>query len=116
MKMTIAQKRYQEVKRLAAYGKKSPDENLRDAERLMNSFYRYVPFSIRVFEWSNNERFYTRNKNFVAAQDMRSYEWFMRLRKQFNDLFGLTLMEPGLYPIIVNGSGYIAINTYYYND
>lgn len=112
-KLTIAQQRWQEVKRLALFHSDDPTEaDLQEASRLMNSLYRLVGLSERNCNWSNNER--TCNSKWLADSEDREMRWMKRLDNEFREFCGLHLMWPGIYPLIVDQDGYSRVGMHYY--
>lgn len=96
-RMTIAQKRWIEVNKLAKLKNAEPtEEDIREASRNMNSLYRLVGLSERNMYLSNDER--TANLKSTARSEDREYRWMRRLEKTFKETYGLKLVFPGLYP------------------
>lgn len=109
MRMTIAQKRWAEVEKLARIKNPEPTEaDIREASRNMNSLYRLIGLSERNVYLSNTER--TANLRSTAESEDREYRWSRRLAKTFRDTYGLDLMWPGIYPVFRNHE----ISFYYY--
>lgn len=117
-KMTIAQMREREVEKLATIGNTNPTEqDIREAQRLMNSFYRLCGLCETNLYLSNNER--TANTRRTAESEARQDKWFERLNKEFNELYGLQLYYCGFCPSIghdyKHGGCVEIINRYFYN-
>lgn len=113
-KLTIAQKRWNEVKRLAAMKNPEPtDEDLREAEKAMNSYYRLCGLSERNLYLSNDER--TCNRASTKASEDRELKWHKRLDKIFQETYGLRLKYFGYHPTISYPDNRQAISIYFYN-
>lgn len=117
-KMTIAQMRKREAEKLATIGNANPTEqNIREAQRLMNSFYRLCGLCETNLYLSNNER--TANTRRTAESEARQNKWFERLNKEFNERYGLQLYYCGFCPSIghdyKHGGCVETINRYFYN-
>ena len=99
MRMTIAQMREKELRRLAAYKNSDPsDEDIAEARRLMNSYYRLCGLCETNLYLTNDER--THDKPYTKRSEERESKWHKRLDKQFNELYGLRLVYCGYYPSI----------------
>lgn len=99
MKMTIAQMRAREVRRLAEYHAENyTDADLREAERLMNSFYRLCGLAETNLYLANNER--TCNSRYTAESEAREDRWYKRLSGEFKKFAGLELFYAGYAPSI----------------
>ena len=116
-KMTIAQLREKEVYRLSEIIE-GPDPEyedhraaLREAHRLMNSYYRLCGLSERVLYLSNNER--TCNSKYTLELEDREYNWYMRLDGEFKK-YGLHLYTAWSFPQIFNEDNRLAITPYFY--
>lgn len=97
--MTIAQQRAAEVRRLAEYhGADYSAADLREAERLMNSFYRLCGLAERNLYLANDER--TVNSSSTKASEDREYRWYKRLSEEFTSFAGLELYYAGYMPSI----------------
>ena len=108
---TIAQKRREEVEKLAAFG----DGDLEKAQSLMNSFYRFCALDEKVFYAENDEALHNSwsTKKMVEKRD----RWLDRLKKKFA-AYGLTLTYCGYLPSIgtvdKHGGFSEKINRYFY--
>ena len=99
-RMTIAQLREKEVERLARYKTDDPTENdIVEARRCMNSFYRLCGIDERLLYLENDERWH--DKPYTKRLEEQRDKWHKRLDKQFNDLYGLRLVYCGYCPSIV---------------
>lgn len=113
-RMTIAQMREREVLRLARAKEENPSaETIREAQRLMNSFYRLAALDDRNLYLSNNER--TANSRYTAQSEERAYKWWLRLRDEFRAFCGYSLEYFGHLPTITDGDGSQKISAFYYN-
>ena len=111
MKKTIAEQRAEQVNELY---KRNESLGRGNANRLMNSFYRYVGLRVRNVEDDNNER--KANSRWHKANEDREEKWLIRLEKQFKE-YGLIIVFYGIYPTITeHEGGSETIYTYYYND
>ena len=113
-KKTIAQLRYEQVKKLACRISEDPTEkDIRNAERIMNSYYRLSGLLERCLYLSNTES--TCNSKYTAMQEEKADRWIERLKKELNR-YGLTLVFYGYLPTITTEPGSSSvINTYFYN-
>lgn len=112
--MTIAQQRRKEVLKLAAMHEENPsDETIREAERLMNSYYRLAGLDYRLLDISNDTR--TCNLWYTQKLEDKAYRWWRRLSKEFTDFCGLRLQYFGALPSIVDKDNYRKIHTFWYN-
>ena len=99
-RMTIAQLREKEVERLARYKTDEPTEDdIKEARRCMNSFYRLCGIDERLLYLENDARFC--DKPYTKRLDEKRDKWHKRLDKQFHDLYGLNLVYCGYCPSIV---------------
>lgn len=117
MELSIAEKRRKEVHRLAKM--KSEDltvENIVEAEKIMNSYYRLVHLCERNLLLSNCEA--TCNRRSTKESEEREEKWYKRLDKQFRETYGLQLTYFGYYPTICyqsdKGGLAQAISVYFY--
>ena len=112
-RMTIAQLREKEVHRLASYkNEKLTEEDLNEARKIQNSYYRLCGLSERVCERQNDERYcdsYSTHK-----MEEKEERWIKRLGEELKP-YGLKLIYPGIYPVIYTESGSHAIGTYFYD-
>ena len=98
-KLTIAQLREKEVKRLAQFHTDNPtEEDIMKARKLMNSFYRLCGLSERNLYLTNCE--HTCNKPSTKESEEREYKWFKLLNKEFREFCGLELVYCGYHPSI----------------
>ena len=118
-KMTIAQLREREVFRLAEIKNPNPtDEDLNEARRNMNSFYRLCGLCETNLYNANEER--TCNTAWHRRNEEREDKWHRRLDKIFSDTYGLRLVYCGYAPSIgtmdaTNGGFSEKINRWFYN-
>ena len=99
MKMTIAQMREKELHRLAAYKNAEPSgEDIAEARKIMNSYYRLCGLCERNLNLANDARWH--DKPYTKQSEAREQKWFERLDKQFNELYGLRLNYCGYMPSI----------------
>ena len=114
--MTIAQMRKREVLRLARYREKNPtNETMREARRLMNSFYRLAGLDDRLLYLSNDSR--TCNSRYTKEQEDRAYRWWRRLSKEFTNFCpDLKIQYFGHLPSIATQDNHIAVSAHYYGD
>lgn len=118
-KLTIAQLREKEINRLVAY--KTSDLTQADydeARQIMNSFYRLCGLADRNLYLANDER--TCNSAYTKANEDREMRWYERLRKRFEDTYGLTLFYTNWLPSIGKryadtGAVEVCIYKYMYN-
>ena len=98
-KKTIAQLREQEIDHLVSFKTYTPtEEDYAEARRIMNSFYRLCGLSETNLYLANDER--TANTPYRHRSEEREYNWFVRLNKQFNEIYGLSLFYSGYAPSI----------------
>lgn len=98
-RMTIAQLREREVKRLACFKNPNPtDEDIREARRNMNSFYRLCGLCETNLYLSNDER--TCNRPSTVRSHDREDKWHYRLDRIFEETYGLRLVYCGYTPSI----------------
>lgn len=98
-RMTIAQLREREVRRLAEFKRKNPtDGDIAEARRNMNSFYRLCGLCERNLYLSNDE--HTANRASTRRSEEREDQWHKRLDKVFKDTYGLRLVYCGYAPSI----------------
>ena len=98
-RLTVAQLREREVKRLAAFKNPEPtDEDIQEARRNMNSFYRLCGLSERNLYLQNDER--SHSTRYAKECEEREDKWHKRLDKVFNDTYGLRLVYCGYAPSI----------------
>ena len=116
--MTIAQMRAAEVRRLARYHRADfGEDDVREARRLMNSFYRLCGLAERNLYLANDER--TVNRSSTKASEDREYRWYKRLSAEFMAFAGLELAYCGYMPSIglqLSTGGFSErITRYFYN-
>ena len=93
--LTIAQLREKEVVKLATLHNANPSEaDLREAHRLMNSYYRLCGLDERNLYLTNDER--TCNKSWVKESTERAWNWWKRLDGEFYSFAGLHLVYSGV--------------------
>lgn len=98
-RLTVAQMREKELERLVAFKTDTPtDEDYAEAKRLMNSFYRLCGLAETNLYLANNER--TCNSAATKRSEERESAWYDRLRKEFEEKYGLTLFYTGYAPSI----------------
>ena len=96
---TVAQLREREVKRLASLKNPDPtEEDINEARRNMNSFYRLCGLSETNLYLTNDER--THDKPSTKKSEERETKWHKRLDKVFKDTYGLRLVYIGYNPSI----------------
>jgi len=121
MKKTIAQKRREQVIKLASLnlnGISPTNEEIAAAAKLMNAFYRYAAYDMRLFRIENSEELYYKN----TVEKMRAHreKWLDKLNARFAG-YGLHISYAWILPRICRytnehgaESGDI-IETYFYN-
>lgn len=121
MKKTIAQKRREQVVKLASRklnGLAPNNAEIAAASKLMNAFYRYAAYDMRLFRIENSEEHY----NLETAEKMREHrdKWLDKLNKRFAE-YGLHISYTWILPRICKytnehgaESGDI-IETYFYH-
>ena len=98
-KLTIAQLREREVERLARFKNPEPtEEDIKEARRNMNSFYRLCGLCETNLYHANDER--TCNTTWHRRSEERESAWHARLNKTFEDTYGLRLVYCGYMPSI----------------
>lgn len=117
-KMTIAQLREREVKRLALLKTSTPTEqDYNEARKNMNSFYRLCGLCETNSYLVNDAR--RCNTSYAKRSEEKEYNWHKRLDKIFHDTYGLDLVYCGYCPSIgvKNGNGVFSerISTYFYD-
>ena len=117
-KMTIAQLREREVKRLALLKTSTPTEqDYNEARKNMNSFYRLCGLCETNLNLANNER--RCNSSYTKISEARENVWYQRLNKIFHDTYGLNLVYCGYCPSIgvknENGRFSERISRYFYD-
>lgn len=116
--MTVAQMRAGEVRRLARYHRADfSEDDVREARRLMNSFYRLCALAERNLYLANDER--TVNLSSTKASEDREHRWYKRLSAEFMAFAGLELAYCGYMPSIglqLSTGGFSErITRYFYN-
>ena len=117
-KMTIAQMREREVQRLAEYHADIPtEEDLKEARRLMNSFYRLCGLAETNLYLANDSERY--NTKLLKESEEKEGKWYDRLSKEFEEFAGLRLFYAGYCPSIgtvnpVTGACSEKITRYFY--
>jgi len=88
-----------EVLKLARFKNAEPTaEDIAEARRNMNSFYRLCGLAERNLYLSNDER--TANRRSTAESEAKEERWYARLDKVFSDVYGLRLVYCGYMPSI----------------
>lgn len=96
---TIAELREDEVIRLAGFHSANPsDADIREAHRLMNSFYRLCGLCERNLYLANDER--THALASTKASEDREEKWRNRLDNEFREFAGLRIIYCGYLPSI----------------
>ena len=117
MRPTIAQLRKREIERLVRFKTETPtDADIREACRLMDSFYRLCGLCERNLYLANTEN--TCNLTSTKESEYREHVWWRRLDDEFHKTYGLRLVYCGFMPSIVtlheNGSVREEIYRYFY--
>lgn len=117
-KLTIAELREREVKRLAMYHAENPDaDDIIIARQLMHRFYRLCGLCETNLYLSNNER--TCNTKYTEESENKESRLYNKLKKDFQDFSGLTLVYCGYCPSIgilhAEGGFSEKISRYFYN-
>lgn len=121
MKKTISQKRHEQVIELASLnldGASPTNEEISAAAKLMNAFYRYAAFDMRLFRIENDGEIY--NKNIVEKMRVRRDRWLAQLNKRFSE-YGLHISYAWILPRICRytnehgGESGDIIETYFYH-
>ncbi len=102
MMYTISEMRAKEVYKLAGL-KKNPTtatEDLQEARKIMNSFYRLCGLCETNLYLANNER--TCNTRRTKESEEREERWYNRLNKQFQEVYGVKMFYFGYVPSIMN--------------
>lgn len=108
---TIAEKRIEEAKKLAALNPALPEEH---AFTVMNSLYRFVALRVRNVYEDNDERTYNTRRH--HQEEARENRWLERLENWFGE-YGLMIVFYGIYPTITDRKGGDEkIYLYYYGD
>ena len=108
---TIAEKRIEEAKKLAALNPALPEEH---AFTVMNSLYRYIALRERNVYEDNCES--TCNTRRHHQEEARENRWLKRLERWFNE-YGLMIVFYGIYPTITDRrGGDEKIYLYFYED
>lgn len=121
MSKTIAQKRREQVIKLASLnlnGVAPTNEEIAAATKLMNAFYRYAAYDMRLFKIENTEELY--NKSTVEKMRIHREKWLDKLNARFAE-YGLHISYAWILPRICRytnehgaESGDV-IETYFYN-
>lgn len=121
MEKTIAQKRREQVLKLASMntnGLKPSNAEISAATRLMNAFYRYAAYDMRLFRIENSGELY--NENTVEKMRVHRDKWLDKLNKRFSE-YGLHISYAWIMPRICKytnehgGESGDIIETYFYN-
>ena len=108
---TIAEKRIEEAKKLAALNPALSEEH---AFTVMNSLYRYTALRVRNVYEDNCES--TCNTRRHQLEEKREEKWLERLEQWFSE-YGLMIVFYGIYPTITDRKGGDEkIYLYYYGD
>lgn len=108
---TIAERRTEEAKKLAALNPALPEEH---AFTVMNSLYRYIALRVRNVIEDNDERTY--NTRHHKQEEKREEKWLERLERWFSE-YGLMIEVYGIYPTITDQKGgNEKIYLYFYED
>lgn len=121
MKKTIAQKRREQVIKLASLklnGISPSNAEIAAAAKLMNAFYRFAAYDIRLFRIENDEDLY----NEKTVEKMREHRdtWLAKLNKRFAE-YGLHISYAWILPRICRytnehgGESGDIIETYFYH-
>lgn len=96
---SIKESRERELERLVAFKTNNPsDEDFANARKLMNSFYRLCALAERNLYLQNTSE--TCNTIYAKESDEKETRWYERLKKQFQNEYGLTLYYSGYAPSI----------------
>ena len=116
-KMTIAQLREREVEKLARYKNPEPTEqDIAEAKRIMNSYYRLAGLNERLLYINNDERtynFYFRSGELKRLEEQED-RWIKRIKNWLKE-YGLTINYYSFLPTITDENGYIKVYAFYYN-
>lgn len=113
-KMTIAQIRERNVLRLAGMHNENPTSaDIREAQRLMNSYYRLVGLCESNLYRANNER--TCNSRYTAQQEEKESRWYKRLSAEFTTFCGFRLRYYSYFPTIINSDDHNTGLACFYN-
>ena len=121
MEKTIAQKRREQVIKLASLnldGIAPTNEEIAVAAKLMNAFYRFAAYDMRLFSIENSGEHY----NVDTVEKMRSHrdKWLAKLNERFA-AYGLHISYAWILPRICKylnecgGESGDIIETYFYN-
>ena len=114
-KMTIAQQRERAVYQLAQRKNPTPTEqDIQNARRTMNSFYRLCGLDEQLLYLENDER--THNKPYTLEKAAKRDRWFERLNNIFKSEYNARLVYFGYCPTICeNGTTQDLYLIYFYN-
>lgn len=121
MEKTIAQKRREQVLKLASLnlnGIAPTNEEIAAAAKLMNAFYRFAAYDMRLFSIENDEGRY--NKDTVEKMRIHRDKWLTKLNARFA-AYGLHISYAWILPRICRytndcgGESGDIIETYFYN-
>ncbi len=121
MGKTIAQKRREQVVKLASLklnGISPNNAEIAAATKLMNAFYRFAAYDMRLFRIENGEELY----NEKTVEKMREHRdtWLAKLNKRFSE-YGLHISYAWILPRICRytneygGESGDIIETYFYH-
>lgn len=107
--MTIAQRRIREKNKLFGYRYKLSgtsvitEQDKRNADRIMNSYYRLCGLCDTNLILSNRES--TCNTRYCKESEEKESRWYKRLKAEFEKEYGLTLVYYGWFPSIMETDG-----------
>lgn len=97
--MTIADLRKNAIYKLATRKNEFPTlEDLQDATRLMNSFYRLAGLDERLLYLQNSER--TCNLLSTQQKEIKAFAWYKRLDKELREGYNARIKYFGYLPTI----------------
>lgn len=112
--MTIADLRKNAIYKLATRKNEFPTlEDLQDATRLMNSFYRLAGLDERLLYLQNSER--TCNLLSTQQKEIKAFAWYKRLDKELREGYNARIMYFGYLPTIcdINDTSDLYLVHYY---
>ena len=114
-RMTIAQMRDRAVLQLAERKTATPTEqDIQDARRIMNSFYRLCGLDEQLLYLENDER--THDKPYTLEKAAKRERWFDRLNAIFKSEYNACLVYFGYCPTIcANGTTQDLYLRHFYN-
>ena len=113
--MTIAEKRKKAIKELAMRNNLNPtQQDIDDARKAMNSYYRLCGIEERLLRLENDER--TCNGWGTKRLETRRDSWFLRLNEIFKTKYNAELVYSGYLPCICElGTTSDLYITYFYD-